>query len=55
MKKSYIYKMAMASVIRDDSVDMTDTLDILETLMEDKRVAEYGEKRAAEEKAADGA
>lgn len=44
MKKSEQYRAAMAAVIRDDVLDMDDTLDILETLMADKRLAEYAEE-----------
>ncbi len=51
MMKSEMYKRAMASVIRDDSWDMKDKLDILEVLMADKSLAEYGEKREAEKNA----
>lgn len=51
MKKSEIYKRAMASVIRDSSWDMADTLEILETLMADKTSADWSEKREAEKNA----
>lgn len=51
MRKSKQYKMAMAAVIRDDSLDMDETLEILETLMEAKSNAEWSEKREAEKNA----
>lgn len=51
MKKSEQYKMAMAAVILEDSLDMDETLEILETLMDDKRSAEWSEKWEAEKNA----
>lgn len=51
MKKSEIYKMAMASVVRDTSLAMVDTLKVLEVLMADKKMAEFSEEREAEENA----
>lgn len=48
MKKSEIYKKAMASVIRDDCWCMETKLQMLEALMEDKSLAEYSEKCEAE-------
>lgn len=52
MKKSEQYTLAMASVIRDARLSMDETLDILETLMDDRKVARYSEKREEPVKAA---
>ena len=52
MKKSEQYRAAMSAVIRDAKLGMDETLDILETLMDDCKVARYSEKREETVKAA---
>ena len=46
MKKSERYYKAMMAVI-NSTINAADKLEILETLMEDRRVAEYTEKQEA--------
>ena len=46
MNKSVIYKIAMCSVIRDEEIDMDKTIEILDVLMQDKRMAEMVESAA---------
>lgn len=52
MKKSERYYKAMMAVI-NSTINAADKLEILETLMEDRRVAEFTEKRDAEEEKAE--
>lgn len=49
MKKSEKYQLAMIAVLTNTSIMVTDKLEIIETLLGDKAVAEYCE-RAEEEK-----
>lgn len=48
MKKSERYYMAMCAVVDDESISAEDKLEIMETLMEAKSVAEYVERQEAE-------
>lgn len=48
MKKSELYKLAVLSVIHDNSLDPEDKLDVMELLMNDRRVAEWSEKQEEE-------
>ena len=54
MKKSKHYKLAMCAVIDSPRIAAEDKLEVLETLMAEKRLAEYGEEPTEPEKAADG-
>lgn len=45
MKKSQIYTKAMEAVIRDKSISLDETLEILAVLMDDKRSAIWSEER----------
>lgn len=49
MKKSERYKFAMMAVVNSLCLDASVKLDVLETLMEDKRVAEWSEKQEEEQ------
>ena len=49
MKKSNLYQLAMCAVI-DSKLDSELKLEILELLMDDKRTAEWSEKREEEAK-----
>ena len=51
-KKSYHYEIAMCAVIETARISTLEKLDILETLMADKRLAKYGEEQEAEKNAA---
>jgi hypothetical protein len=51
MKKSERYQLAMLSVVDDESIEAADKLEIVETLMNDKRIAEWSEKQEEEKKA----
>lgn len=44
MKKSNLYQLAMIAVV-DSDLHASVKLEVLEVLMEDKRVAEWSEKR----------
>lgn len=46
MRKSEQYRMAMAAVLEHPEIRTQHKLEILETLMADKRVAEYSEEGA---------
>ena len=48
MKKSELYKLAMLSVMNDNSLDPEDKLEVVELLMNDKRVSEWSEKQEEE-------
>ena len=52
MKKSEHYKLAMYAVIDSPRITTEQKLEILETLVVEKRMAEYGEEREEPEKAA---
>ena len=45
MKKSERFYMAMIAVVEDNCINSDSKLEVLETLMESKSVAEYTEKR----------
>lgn len=47
MKKSQHYMVAMAIITESDKLETTQKLEILETLMADKRSAVWGEEREA--------
>ena len=48
MKKSEQYKVAMKAVLAYTSINADQKIEIVETLLSDKRMAEYGEKEEAE-------
>lgn len=45
MKRSQKYYLAMISVIQSEEIAVSDKLEILETLIGDRTVAEYAEKQ----------
>ena len=47
MKKSYIYQLAMLAVLATERIEPVDKLEVVEVLMNDKRVAEWSEKQEA--------
>lgn len=49
MRKSEQYKAAMCAVLAFDGLDNDETLEILETLMQDRRAALFTEEREAKE------
>lgn len=51
MKKSELYQLAMLSVVDDESIEAADKLEVVEVLMNDKRIAEWSEKQEEEKKA----
>ena len=48
MKKSERYQVAMIAVLSNNAIMPTDKLEIIETLMADKNVAEWSEKQEEE-------
>ena len=49
MKKSERYKFAMMAVVNSSCLSAAVKLDVLETLVEDKRVAEWSENNEKQE------
>lgn len=47
MKKSDIYQLAMLAVVDSEDIEAHDKLEVVEVLMNDKRVAEWSEKQEA--------
>ena len=52
MKKSELYTSAMVAVLDSERFAVCEKLDILEVLMEERRLAKFGEEREAEKDAA---
>lgn len=52
MKKSTHYEIAMCAIVETTRISTLEKLDVLETLMADKRMAKYGEEQEAEKNAA---
>lgn len=48
MKKSELYKLAVLSVIHDNSLDPDDKLEVVELLIDQKSTAAWCEKREEE-------
>ena len=55
MKESKHYKLAMFAVIDSQRIPTEEKLEVLETLMADKRIAEYAEEAEEQEAEKDAA
>ena len=51
MKKSERYHMALLAVLDDGEIDAVEKLEIVETLMDNMKLAEWSEKKEEEKKA----
>ena len=55
MKKSVVYTLAMLAVLRDEQTPSTVKLDVIEALLDDRRVAKWSEEQEAKKKEAERA